>query len=287
MSVLRAGAGMETSYRRYVYEAVPQEVGRIFASKGSQMRYVAVTKSNHADFEVLRYGASDDGFQRRLDSERVSSMAKAFKSGVVCPDILVADTGDKKLIIDGQHRHAARKIAVFPVNAKVVKMSIVQAANNFVVLNSTGKRVPLSLRLMVATDEASQAIRGIMGAWGVSPQFAYRAVLGASGKTWLPVGAPVEKKDVAIAAFVIGIWFRNEFKEGKNNDALYFRPAVIQAVCALVRGKSEASAAKDVYAAMKRANFRKDGALASRYGTSATSQRFMRNYFMDLAHKAR
>lgn len=242
------------------------------------VRYERVTGENRSKFEVFRFDGKN-GFQRKLDESRAKSMADAFSNGDHCPDILVADVDGRLLIIDGQHRHMARGYRPFYISAKIIPMTMEKAAHTFILMNSTGKRVPLSLRLSVSQDDASVRIRDISKTVGCSIPFAYRAILGSSGKTWLPVGSSVTNKESAMAAFVSYLWLKNKTKPG----GIYERPSTVQAVCALVRGMENSKAAPLVERIIRKANFRKDGALAARCGTSGASQKFMRDYLMRVA----
>ena len=84
------------------------------------MRTMLLSRKVAKTIEVLRLGEADGGFQRTLSPGKLKGILRAVRGGVHVPGISVAVVGDRRIVIDGQHRLAAWMEAEFPLSVQGV-----------------------------------------------------------------------------------------------------------------------------------------------------------------------
>lgn len=231
--------------------------------------------------EVLRLKDDEkNGFQRRLQMERVKRMSHELANGSVCPPILLGNLRDKLYLLDGQHRFEAWKLnPQFLLEAKVVKLDDMrQAKKYFIELNAHQVRVGLKHRLAVDPSEFAYRLRNIAKEYGLDPTSVNALVHGVMGAwhTSSDLYSRVTEEDWKKATNILNVW-RNDKRWGKATN-IYSKGATLRVVAHIAaQSKDFTSALNEI----KTMDFSQGGRLSNVCGASASAQKLMRQLIFD------
>lgn len=225
---------------------------------------------------ILRLNEVREGFQRKLDTGRVSAICEALRDDprLAIPPILLADTGKGYVLVDGQHRFEARKRMVFLLHAQIVKMDEQEAAKTFIVTNSTSRKVSLQHRLRVDPSEFGTKLRGISMRFGVKPNYIWHMIRAINSRYKdRPDLKLIGMDEWEFVELVLREWTND--KRWKEDKGVYATPGILRVVTYLSKHKDKP---KEFIGILKKMNFNDAGTLAQKYGMSSWKYTEMKNY---------
>lgn len=120
-------------------------------------------------------------YQRPINPDRIPEIKTAVAGGVWVPPVTLAETDGELYIMDGQHRLEARRQMDFELLAVIVPMSRDVAIKNFLITNTSSRKVSLKHRLSVDPSEPARKVRDLAKEFEASPQQVYAVLSGLFG----------------------------------------------------------------------------------------------------------
>ena len=246
------------------------------------MRTMLLSRKVAKTIEVLRLGEADGGFQRTLSPGKLKGILRAVRGGVHVPGISVAVVGDRRIVIDGQHRLAAWMEAEFPLSVELVRMSMRRAKSSFLAANLKGTKVKKAHAFKIAETATCKFLRSEAQKNSASEMEIAAGALGITGK-FLNYDTHLNGEKRVLARI-----FSQYTKDPRweKREGIYRSHGTIQTVAYLCRGVSELRKVDRIVGAFRQINLSKDSPLGRMYGTSFYSQNQMRNFALKRIYQA-
>lgn len=255
---------------------MPNTVAEEHKSKIVEVDSVIINK-----VRILRLrevGIDKGGFQRKLDSGRVHDLIEGLKANpnMIIPPILLADTGNELILVDGQHRFEARKRYEYHLFAQVSKMTLDDAIKNFCAVNGTAVRVGIKHRLAIDPGEFATKCRALAKKHSLPANYIYHMIGGLSStNSFKPNVDTVSSYQWELIETILKEWMTDG--RWRSEAQVYGKPGTLKAITRIARdikGERLLQALK----AMKKMNFTKIGPLYDKCGMGYDRQRDMRHY---------
>lgn len=235
-------------------------------------RICILSNSEVAAISVLRAGECPGGFQRKLNKKTVDGIVESAKNGRTIPAITVGEVGSSLIVVDGQHRIEARRVYPFELAAYIKPMTKNTAILDFISCNTKGRRVRPSLISEIDPSPLGVKIRKVASTFKAKPVHVYNLLYGIATRQRVLSGQ-VSDAEINIAENVLFVWTRDS-RWGAARQ-IFSHAGTLSVVGNIARNSRNPGI---VIKKMQNLNFSENSPLASRYGTSGTSQKSMRAY---------
>lgn len=244
-------------------------------------RIVEVTNDIIDKVRILRLrdvGIENGGFQRALQHSRVVRMVDSLRRNprMIVPPILLADTGDEFILVDGQHRFEARKRHKYHLYAQVSKMTLNEAVSNFCSVNGTSVRVGIKHRLAIDPGEFAKNCRAMAKKYSLPSNYVYHMLGGLTGNggytTDVDAISPYHWEVIDV---ILKEW--SDDSRWKSDAQVYAKPGLLKAIARMAKDVKGDKLIKALRL-LKKMNYSKVGGMYDRCGMNYERQRDLRNY---------
>jgi hypothetical protein len=237
-------------------------------------RLVEISDAMLEKIKIKRLGTEDNGFQRKLNTERSREIVESVKDGATMPPIFIASVGNELILVDGQHRFEARKLHKFPLYGLIVPMEHREMVKNFVEMNHKAIRVQLNHRLTVDPSRNAIRMRSLAKKYDCGNNRIYHLLGGILGVVSWDWNTEVSEENWKLTEDILKFWSADD--RWVKKDECYSASGTLKIVGRFAR-KAHLEF-KPTLEKLQKMNYSRGGPIHKIVGTNQTCQSLMASY---------